>query len=141
MLFRSVVDEQGRHLGQGRSLGALKSTWGTKARGAFQALAQWKQTPTSTAPPQNKKDVEEKQALSKPSHSSKTKNVEASPVIEKKIDSSERYTAWTFGDLPSTMAWQKNGQSLVGFPALVDEGDAVSLLILDEPQVAAAKHR
>ena len=43
-----VVDEQGRHLGQGRSLGALKSTWGTKARGAFQALAQWKQTPTST---------------------------------------------------------------------------------------------
>ena len=136
-----VVDEQGRHLGQGRSLGALKSTWGTKARGAFQALAQWKQTPTSTAPPQNNKDVEEKQALSKPSHPSKTKNVEASPVIEKKIDSSERYTAWTFGDLPSTMAWQKNGQSLVGFPALVDEGDAVSLLILDEPQVAAAKHR
>jgi ATP-dependent helicase HrpA len=34
-----VVDEHGRQLGQGRNLGALKAELGSKARGAFQALA------------------------------------------------------------------------------------------------------
>ena len=38
MNFR-VVDEHGRQLGQGRNLGALKAELGSKARGAFQALA------------------------------------------------------------------------------------------------------
>ncbi|MFY7873531.1 MAG: DUF3418 domain-containing protein, partial [Limnohabitans sp.] len=37
-----VVDEHGRQLGMGRNLGALKADWGSKARGAFQALAQLK---------------------------------------------------------------------------------------------------
>jgi ATP-dependent helicase HrpA len=38
MNFR-VVDEHGRQLGTGRSLGALKAELGAQARGAFQALA------------------------------------------------------------------------------------------------------
>ena len=37
-----VVDEHGRQLGEGRNLGALKAELGSKARGAFQALAQLK---------------------------------------------------------------------------------------------------
>ena len=41
MNFR-IVDEHGRQLGQGRNLGALKAEWGSKARGAFQALASLK---------------------------------------------------------------------------------------------------
>ncbi len=41
MNFR-VVDEHGRQLGTGRNLGALKAEWGAKARGAFQALANYK---------------------------------------------------------------------------------------------------
>ncbi len=38
MNFR-VIDEHGRQLDTGRNLAALKSQWGTQARGAFQALA------------------------------------------------------------------------------------------------------
>ncbi len=38
MNFR-VVDEQGRQLGSGRNLAALKAQWGPQARSAFQALA------------------------------------------------------------------------------------------------------
>jgi ATP-dependent helicase HrpA len=51
------------------------------------------------------------------------------------------YTAWTFGELPELMEVRKGGTSLVGFPALIDEGDAVTIEVFDEPEVAAAKHR
>jgi len=36
---------------------------------------------------------------------------------------------------------RKGSTSLVGFPALVDQGDAVAIEVFDEPEVAAAKHR
>jgi ATP-dependent helicase HrpA len=52
-----------------------------------------------------------------------------------------RYTAWTFGELPELMEIRKGGTSLVGFPALIDQGDAVVIKVFDEPEVAAAKHR
>jgi ATP-dependent helicase HrpA len=39
------------------------------------------------------------------------------------------------------MEVRKAGQSLIGFPALVDYGAHVEIEIFDDPQVAAAKHR
>jgi ATP-dependent helicase HrpA len=39
------------------------------------------------------------------------------------------------------MEIRKGGTSLVGFPALIDKGDAVTIEVFDEPEVAAAKHR
>jgi ATP-dependent helicase HrpA len=39
------------------------------------------------------------------------------------------------------MEVRKGGTSLVGFPALIDQGDAVTIEVFDEPEVAAAKHR
>jgi ATP-dependent helicase HrpA len=53
----------------------------------------------------------------------------------------ERHTAWTFGELPELMEVRKGGTSLVGFPALIDGRDAVTIEVFDEPEVAAAKHR
>ena len=35
----------------------------------------------------------------------------------------------------------KGAQTLIGFPALIDLGDAVTIEVFDEPDVAAAKHR
>ncbi len=52
-----------------------------------------------------------------------------------------RHTTWSFGELPELMEISKGGQSLIGFPALVDLGDAVSIEVFDEPELAAAKHR
>ncbi|MCE2880262.1 MAG: DUF3418 domain-containing protein, partial [Comamonadaceae bacterium] len=52
-----------------------------------------------------------------------------------------RHTTWSFGELPELMEISKGGQSLIGFPALVDQGDAVTVEVFDEPDVAAAKHR
>jgi ATP-dependent helicase HrpA len=39
------------------------------------------------------------------------------------------------------MEIKKGGQTLIGFPALIDGGDAVTIEVFDEPEVAAAKHR
>ena len=52
-----------------------------------------------------------------------------------------RYTAWTFGELPELMEIGKGKQTLIGFPALVDDGDAVTIEVFDEPDVAALRHR
>jgi ATP-dependent helicase HrpA len=36
---------------------------------------------------------------------------------------------------------RKGGQTLIGFPALIDKGAHVEIEVFDEPEVAAAKHR
>lgn len=51
------------------------------------------------------------------------------------------YTAWTFGELPELMELTKSGQTLVGFPALVDHGSHVQIEVFDEHLVAALRHR
>ena len=53
----------------------------------------------------------------------------------------ERYTGWTFGDLEEMMELRRAGQTLVGYPALVDAGDAVTLQVFDSPEKARAMHR
>jgi len=127
-----VVDEHGRQLGIGRNLAALKAELGGQARSAFQALAALK-----IAAPAAAADATPNPAA----HGSSTRTVvvtkPASPVTE----SSARYTAWTFGELPELMELRKAGQTLVGFPALIDKGEHVEIEVYDEPEVAAAKHR
>jgi ATP-dependent helicase HrpA len=124
MNFR-VVDEHGRQLGTGRNLGALKAELGAQARGAFQALAGLKVAAPS---------VPERQAPSSESQA-------VMPAAVPTSDAGKRYTAWTFGELPELMEIRKGGQTLIGFPALIDVGDAVGIEVFDEPEVAAAKHR
>ncbi|MDP3650060.1 MAG: ATP-dependent RNA helicase HrpA [Rhodoferax sp.] len=53
----------------------------------------------------------------------------------------QRHTAWTFGELPELLEIRKGGQTLIGFPALIDASDAVTVEVFDEPEMAAAKHR
>jgi ATP-dependent helicase HrpA len=52
-----------------------------------------------------------------------------------------RYKDWSFGELPELMEIKKGGTTLIGFPALIDHGDAVGIEVFDEPEAAAAKHR
>ena len=124
MNFR-VVDEHGRQMGAGRNLGALKAELGAQARGAFQALAGMKgsfHSPSQDTPQPNP-PPERQGATARP----------GAPDA--------RYTAWTFGELPELMEVRRGPTSLVGFPALIDQADAVSIEVFDEPEVAAAKHR
>jgi ATP-dependent helicase HrpA len=60
---------------------------------------------------------------------------------EARIPEGERYTGWTMGDLPELMQLERDGQTLVGYPALVDAGEAVTLQVFDSPEKARETHR
>jgi ATP-dependent helicase HrpA len=132
MNFR-VVDEHGRQLGTGRNLGALKAELGAQARGAFQALAGLKMAKDAAALPK----FTEKQPVSLEGRAREAPNM----VAPQAAPAGQRYTAWTFGELPELLEIQKGGQTLIGYPGLIDAGDAVTIEVFDEPEVAAAKHR
>lgn len=125
-----VVDEHGRQLGMGRNLGALKAEWGTQARGAFQALAGLN---VKVAPAADERAPNE-------GRTNDSRKIEAPPAAPA-LPAGQRYAAWTFGELPELMEVRRGSQSLIGFPALVDDGDAVMIEVFDEPAIAAAKHR
>ena len=139
-----VVDEHGRQLGMGRNLGALKADWGSQARGAFQALAQLKVQPSAGQVANSPSGSANAQQRTSGESGATPKSAAVSSTISSQkmpAASQQRYTAWTFGDLPELMEIQKGGQSLIGFPALVDLNDAVHIEVFDEPEVAAQKHR
>ena len=60
---------------------------------------------------------------------------------EAPLDEGERYTGWTMGDLAEVMEIARGGQTLVGYPALVDALDAVTLQVFDAPEKARELHR
>ena len=131
-----VVDEHGRQLGMGRDLAALKSQWGHQARSAFQALAALERpvvaevTSTSTTVPVELARVKPKGA-----------QAEMAAPAAVVPSAPQRHTAWTFGELPELMEVRRGSQAMVGFPALMDQGDAVVVEVFDEPAVAAERHR
>lgn len=137
MNFR-VVDEHGRQLGHGRNLGALKAEWGAKARGAFQALAGLKLGGQGGGSEQKSSPTNDEKAQIA---TKKVANAAPAPASAPAAPAGQRYTTWAFGELPELMEIKKGGQTLVGFPALIDGGDAVTIEVFDEPEVAAAKHR
>jgi len=49
--------------------------------------------------------------------------------------------SWDFGALQDIMEIRQGGQTLIGYPALIDRGDSVDLEVLDAPQKARALHR
>ena len=133
MNFR-VLDEHGRQLGTGRNLGALKGELGSQARGAFQALAGLKNLAKAPAAAHSTPNSESNKALAQtfPSRTAIEKIAPRQP---------ESYTSWSFGELPELMEIIKGNQTLIGFPALIDLGHAVTIEVFDEPDLAASKHR
>ena len=50
-------------------------------------------------------------------------------------------TSWSFDDLPALLTISVAGHQVVGFPALVDEGETVALRAFDTPEKAEMQHR
>ncbi len=142
MNFR-VVDEHGRQLGQGRHLAALKAELGGQARSAFQALAGLKLAAAGS--PAVAAVAASPAAGPRPPPGAATRQRPAPTLAPAAAPgpaaAAPRYTAWTFGALPELMEVGQGDQALIGFPALVDQGDHVRIEVFDEPEVAAARHR
>jgi len=76
----------------------------------------------------------------------KRKRGQETEAILQEEDVSEKYTGWTMGDLPELMEISRGGQTLVGYPALVDAGAGdpnagVTLQVFDSPEKARELHR
>ena len=152
MNFR-VLDEHGRQLAMGRDLAGLKAQFGAQARTAFQALAALK-LPMRVAPAPLPAPLlspvtapgSASSAATPQARASASRGVRAAvlPSVADAVSISAvaaRYTRWSFGELPELMELQRDGQTLVGFPALIDRGDGVEIEVFDEPQIAVARHR
>ncbi len=135
MNFR-VVDDAGRQLGTGRNLAALKAQWGGEARSAFQALAKLKvgAAGAAAAAPAAVAPVTETPATRRGAAPAEVPPAAPPAPVQ-------RYTDWSFGELPELMELKRGAQTLVGFPALIDRGTHVEIEVFDEPELAADKHR
>lgn len=156
MNFR-VVDEHGRQMGAGRNLAALKAELGAQARGAFASLAALssaasklpKSLPVEENKQSNRPLAQQNLAQAATKNVANTSANAASKPSAPALQADARYTTWTFDELPELLEIVRQSgrgsnaqlQTLIGFPALIDHGDAVSIEVFDEPDVAAAKHR
>jgi ATP-dependent helicase HrpA len=147
MNFR-VVDEHGRQLGMGRNLAALKAELGGQARSTFQALAALKLPSAAPAPaPAAEAAATAGLGGAQPGPSrgrdagAQARGPAPAPARPPAPAPAAHYTAWTFGELPELMEISKGGQTLIGFPALIDKQTHVEIEVFDEPDVAAARHR
>ncbi len=70
-------------------------------------------------------------------------NADVAPKVDAGGTANEtgKSTAWTFGALPELLEVEVAGRSVVGFPALVDDGDGVRLTAFDTEDKANAEHR
>jgi len=59
---------------------------------------------------------------------------------EAPVQEGERYSGWTMGELPEIMEIRRGARTLVGYPALVDAGDAVTLQVFESPEKAREAH-
>ena len=53
----------------------------------------------------------------------------------------EQVKSWDFGHLPESISFNRAGRALTGYPALVDEGESVSIKLFDTHDAAAAHMR
>lgn len=61
---------------------------------------------------------------------------QAEPGIER-----DQVRAWDFGDLPEQISFTRDGRKLTGYPALVDDGDSVSIRLFDTRAAADTSMR
>ena len=120
MNFR-VIDAHGRMLGQSRNLAELRARFHGSIAAAFRAA---RIDPASLpAPADDSADIV-------PVESGRPAAEELSGL-----------TAWTFGEMPELLEIRIGNREVVGFPALHDDGDSVSLRPYDTPEEAARIHR
>ena len=162
MNFR-LVDEHGGVLAMSRSLAELRAAHGSRAQTSFQqALAGI----AAKLPPGQAVAHGRRQGPSRageaavagsatgrgsgrrsgggeagPADSQADARTASDAASAATVRAGERFTDWTFGPLPELMELRKGRDTLIGYPALVDFGDAVELQVFDDPATAHARMR
>jgi ATP-dependent helicase HrpA len=139
-----LADPHGRELGVGRNLAQLRAEHGREAqsalREAFAAAAVSSVNGNSANVAVVNGPTPTSSSESSPKSSPKSEARLGAVTIEAPVPA-EPQTSWVFGALPELLELRRHGQTLVGFPGLVDRGTGVTIELFDDPEVARTAHR
>ena len=139
MNFR-LVDEHGGVLAMSRSLAELRARHAGRAQTSFQrALAGIASRMPAAAAAAAVAQADERVPRSQPSQA--VDDLERLDAAALASAAGQRFTDWSFGPLPEIMELRKGRDVLIGYPALLDLGDAVELQVFDDPAGARDKMR
>ncbi|KWE84819.1 ATP-dependent RNA helicase HrpA [Burkholderia territorii] len=142
-----VIDEHGRQLAMGRNLAQLRQELGAQAQQQFQKIA----AASTIAPGGEAGDGDAHDAPApgaapgsaakggKPGKGGAPHT--AAPAEAGATALYENLTTWNFGKLPELLEIRRRGQTLYGYPALVDRGTHCDVEVFDSPEEAARIHR
>ncbi|AXF21118.1 ATP-dependent RNA helicase HrpA [Burkholderia pyrrocinia] len=143
-----VIDEHGRQLAMGRNLAQLRQELGAQAQQQFQKIAAASTIATGGG-------AEAGQAAGQAPAAAATAGAAgrggkagkgaapqtAAPAETGATALYENLTTWNFGKLPELLEIRRRGQTLYGYPALVDRATHCDVEVFDSPEEAARIHR
>ncbi|MEM5367670.1 ATP-dependent RNA helicase HrpA [Paraburkholderia azotifigens] len=142
-----VIDEHGRQLAMGRNLAQLRAELGGQAQQQFQKIA----TSAAGAALANVGSAGDAAARGAASGTAAGtgRGASAAPRTPTAAEAAaapvtalyEHLTTWNFGKLPELLEIRRGGQTLFGYPALVDRGTHCDVEVFDSPDEAARIHR
>ncbi|WP_186236975.1 ATP-dependent RNA helicase HrpA [Burkholderia gladioli] len=152
-----VIDEHGRQLGMGRNLAQLRGELGAQAQQHFQKIA----AAATLAPAgESAEGAELRPAPAAAGSAGRSAPPRTAPATTKGAAGGageggqggqgapggatalyENLTTWNFGKLPELLEIRRRGQTLFGYPALVDRGTHCDVEVFDSPEEAARIHR
>jgi len=139
-----VIDEHGRQLAMGRNLAQLRAELGGQAQQHFQKIAASAAGVAlanagsgGVATPARGVSVAKsvKGGAAGAPHTPVAKDAAPATALY------ENLTTWNFGKLPELLEIRRGGQTLYGYPALVDRGTHCDVEVFDSPDEAARIHR
>ncbi|WP_175655476.1 ATP-dependent RNA helicase HrpA [Burkholderia ambifaria] len=145
-----VIDEHGRQLAMGRNLAQLRQELGAQAQQQFQKIAAASTiAPGSDAGAGDAGNAGDAPApaaapgsAAKGGKAGKGAALHTGAAAEAGATALyENLTTWNFGKLPELLEIRRRGQTLYGYPALVDRGTHCDVEVFDSPEEAARIHR
>ncbi|MCU9955456.1 ATP-dependent RNA helicase HrpA [Burkholderia sp. BKH01] len=143
-----VIDEHGRQLAMGRNLAQLRQELGAQAQQQFQKIAAASTISTggeADAGPAAGQAAAPAAVAGSAGRGAKA-GKGAAPQTAAAAEAGatalyENLTTWNFGKLPELLEIRRRGQTLYGYPALVDRGTHCDVEVFDSPEEAARIHR
>ncbi|TAM53599.1 MAG: ATP-dependent RNA helicase HrpA, partial [Paraburkholderia sp.] len=139
-----VVDEHGRQLAMGRNLAQLRGELGADAQRHFQQIAAGAALNSADAAQAARPSGEAKRETG----GTRARDAGGAPGVVAAGASAaattalyDNLTTWNFGKLPELLEIRRGGQTLFGYPALVDRTTHCDVEVFDSPEEAARIHR
>ncbi|MBU9340074.1 ATP-dependent RNA helicase HrpA [Burkholderia multivorans] len=137
-----VIDEHGRQLAMGRNLAQLRQELGAQAQQQFQKIAA---ASTIAVGADGDGGAAAGAPAGKDGRGAKGGKAVAPQTLAAPEPGAtalyENLTTWNFGKLPELLEIRRRGQTLYGYPALVDRGTHCDVEVFDSPEEAARIHR